>query len=337
MKTGKREANRTPPHIQHTARPSGAGVTSKSPPRAGDEKSGECRTRCGTISVVGKPNVGKSSLLNALVGTKITSVSPKPGTTRHRVYGVVTRGRCQAIFVDTPGLFQTKTALDEFMERRVLRAVEGVDAIVMMVDPRGAQSEDMRMIQRIKSKGGGAPTVLVVNKIDLLKDPAQAESCFRDWDGAYPWAARLAISVKEGLHLDALWRTLAGLLPLREFEVAPDAPPVHDTRLLIADLVREKALHLTREEVPHCIACLISLCEDKPRILRIEGDLIVERESQKKILIGDGGQMIKKIGTAAREELAALFKKSVYLGLRVKVHEGWRQNPSRLAMYGYKD
>jgi GTP-binding protein Era len=293
-------------------------------------------TRCGYVSIVGKPNTGKSTLLNAFAGRKVSIVSDKPGTTRHRVYAAVTRDGAQALFADTPGLFKPQRMLDRFMERMVTRAVEGVDLVLLVGDHRGPGELDRRMLTTLKIRGKGVPVILVLNKMDLLKG-RQVTALVERWRPLGKFRGSIPVSAKSGKGLPLLWQAIAEALPVREFEVGEDREVGLDDRLWAADLIREKVLKLARQEVPHSVAVAISRFEGEETMLRISADLIVERESQKPILIGAGGAMVRAIGTEARKEIEKQFGKKAFLELNVKVREKWRDDPSRLAEYGYED
>ena len=293
--------------------------------------------RCGYVSIVGKPNVGKSTLLNALAGKKVSIVSEKPGTTRHRVYAAVTRDNAQALFADTPGLFKPSKLLDKFMERMVVRAVEGVDLILLVSDDGGSRDLDRRMITTIKIRAAEVPVILVLNKMDLVKRGKLITELVEKWRGLYQFRAILPICAQSGKGLPLLWQAIAEALPAREFEVKADEEVGLDEKLWVADLIREKVLTRVHQEVPHAVAVIVQQYEEKEGLFKIAADLVVERDSQKGILVGAGGSMIKAIGTDARKDIEKELNKKVFLELFVKVREKWRDSPSRLKEYGYED
>lgn len=294
-------------------------------------------TRCGYVSIVGKPNVGKSSILNSLAGRKLSIVSSKPGTTRHRVHGAVTKGEVQALFMDTPGLFKPRVALDKFMERMVVRAVEGVDLVLLISDDRGFEEADRRMLTTIRLRAPKVPVVLCLNKIDRVNGRGRIAALVDSWQERHPWAAIVLTSVTRKKGLDLLWAAIADALPHRDFEVAGDDDVGMDDKLYAADVIREKVLQTLSQEVPHAVAVVISRWEEEGGLVRIGADLVVEREGQKKILIGAAGRVLKEIGTRARQELERTWGCRVFLETFVKVRAGWRDDPSRLAEYGYED
>lgn len=295
------------------------------------------KTRCGYVSIVGKPNVGKSTLLNAFAGKKVSIVSEKPGTTRHRVYAAVTRDNAQALFADTPGLFKPSKMLDKFMERMVVRAVEGVDVILLVGDDSGPRENDRRMLTTIKIRAKDVPVILVLNKMDLFQGGKLITALVEKWRGLHEFRAILPVSAEGGKGLPLLWQAIAAALPEREFEVKEDEEVGLDEKLWVADLIREKVLIQVHQEVPHAVAVIVQQFEEKGNLLKIAADLVVERDSQKGILVGAGGSMIKSIGTEARKDIEKQLKKKVFLELFVKVREKWRNNPSRLKEYGYED
>jgi GTPase len=295
------------------------------------------KQRCGYVSIVGKPNVGKSTLLNALAGKKVSIVSEKPGTTRHRVYAAVTRDHAQALFADTPGLFKPSKLLEKFMERMVVRAIEGVDLILLVSDDGGPRELDRRMLTTIKIRATEVPVVLVLNKMDLVKGGKLITGLVEQWRKLYQFRAILPISAHGGKGMPLLWQAIAEALPEREFEVKPDEEVGLDEKLWVADLIREKVLTLVHQEVPHAVAVIVQQYEEREGLFKIAADLVVERDSQKGILVGAGGKMIKAIGTEARKDIEKQLNKKVFLELFVKVREKWRDNPSRLKEYGYED
>ncbi|MBI2921134.1 MAG: GTPase Era [Planctomycetes bacterium] len=295
-------------------------------------------TRCGYVSIVGKPNTGKSSILNALAGRKLSIVSSKPGTTRHRVHGAVTKGDVQALFIDAPGLSKPKSALDRILEKMVSRSVEGIDAIVFVSDDRGVQESDRRMLTTIRLRAKDAPPVILcLNKMDRVNGKGRIAALIDSWKDLYPWSAVVLTSVARKKGLDKLWAAIAEALPEAPFETTDDDSVALDDKLYAADVVREKVLRLVNAEVPHAVAVVISRWEDRENCLTIGADLVVEKDNQKRILIGAGGGMIKMIGTRARQDLEQVWGCKVYLELFVKVREKWRDSASRLAEYGYQD
>ncbi len=299
---------------------------------AGTKKSAGHRS--GFVAIVGRPNAGKSTLVNRLVGQKIAIVTSKPQTTRNRIEGIVTRDNAQAVLIDTPGLHDAKTALNKQMMREVAAALEGIDALVLMVDSttisEGFVSTNPQFhVDRLvmdKSKRFVGKTILVLNKIDKLPRPKLAPM-LEAFGKAQEFAAIVPISAMKGEGCDGLFTEIVKLLPEGEPYFPEDQVTDQPERFLASEIVREKAIALTYHEVPHALKVEVEKWEELPKLLRIQMNLFVERPSQKKILIGRGGEMLKKIGTQARKELEEILGMKMFLGLFVKVAENWRENP----------
>ena len=293
--------------------------------------------KSGFVAIVGRPNAGKSTLVNRLVGQKIAIVTSKPQTTRNRIQGIVNRANTQIVLIDTPGLHDAKTALNKQMMREVAAALEGIDALVLMVDATAVSSEftstntetrkfHVDNLVMDKSKRFGGKTILVLNKIDKLPRPKLAPM-LEAFGKAQDFAAIVPISAMKGDGCDALMQEVIKLLPEGEPYFPEDQVTDQPERFLASEIVREKAIALTYHEVPHALKVEVEKWEETPKVLRIEMTLTVERASQKKILIGKKGEMLKEIGTRARKELEEILSAKIYLGLFVKVAENWRENP----------
>jgi len=285
--------------------------------------------RSGFVSIIGRPNAGKSTLLNALVGQKLAIVADKPQTTRTSIQGVLTLPDAQIVFLDTPGIHATDSALNKRLMEAVRAALEERDLLLFLVDAtRPLGEEDRHAVDIVRKRG--APVMLVLTKIDLLRDKAVLLPLIEQYRDIYDFADYLPVSAVKGTGLDDLRRNIVARLP----EGPAYFPPEHVTdqpeRFLAAELIREKILRLTRQEVPHSIAVTVDRWEETPQITRIFATIRVEREGQKRIVIGAGGAMLKKIGTQARQEMERLFAVRIYLDLHVRVEPGWRERSAFL-------
>jgi GTP-binding protein Era len=281
--------------------------------------------KSGFVAIVGRPNAGKSTLVNRLVGQKIAIVTSKPQTTRNRIQGIVSRENAQVVLIDTPGLHDAKTTLNKQMMREVAAALEGIDVLVLLVDATITHPHADNLLMD-KSKRFAGKTILVLNKIDKLPRPKLAP-LLEKFGKAQEFAAIVPISAMKGEGCDALMNEVIKLLPEGAAYFPEDQITDQPERFLASEIVREKAITLTYHEVPHALAVTVEKWEETPKLLRIEMTLTVERASQKKILIGRKGDMLKKIGTQARIELEEILNSKIYLGLFVKVAENWRENP----------
>ncbi|MDR7402049.1 MAG: GTPase Era [Armatimonadota bacterium] len=280
--------------------------------------------RSGFVAVVGRPNVGKSTLVNRLVGHKVAITAPVPQTTRSRLAAILTLPHAQLVFVDTPGLHQPRHRLGQWMVETAVRAVADADAVAWVVDAsEGVTAEDVEVAARLRAQA--APVVAVLNKVDRT-DPAGLAAVQDRVAGLGTWTAVLPVSALTGAGLDRLVETLVGLLPVGPPYYPPDMVTDQPEQFLARELIREAAIHLTREEVPHSIA--VEIEEFAPRegtdVVYIRATLHVERESHKKILIGRDGRMLREVGRRARQEIEALLGRRVYLDLWVKTTPRWR-------------
>lgn len=276
------------------------------------------------MAIIGRPNSGKSTLLNRLVGQKVAIVTSKPQTTRNRIQGIVTRPEGQIVFVDTPGLHEANTVLNRQMMREVAAALEGIDVLLMMVDAsRTLPHVDSLLLEKGQRFGG--KTILALNKVDLVPKP-KLLPLMDSFAKAFPFAALVPISALKGEGCKELLEEIFKELPVGEPFFPEDQITDQPERFLAGEIIREKAIDLTYHEVPHALAVVIDQFEETPKLLRIHATLHVERDSQKKILIGHKGEMLKKIGTAARKELEALLGTKIFLEMFVKVVPDWREN-----------
>jgi GTPase len=284
--------------------------------------------RAGFVAVVGRPNAGKSTLVNRLVGQKIAIVTSKPQTTRNRIQGIVTRPEGQVIFIDTPGLHEADSALGRQMMQEVAAAVEGIDVLLLIADAcqMHPQTDDL-LLEKAKRFSG--KTILALNKVDRLPKP-KLLPLIEKHAKAFPLEAIVPISALKGSGCDELLAEIFKRLPESQPYFPEDQITDQPERFLAAEIIREKAIQVMYHEVPYALAVFVDKFEESPRLLRIEATMNVERDTQKKILIGHKGQMLKKIGTEARKELEALLGTKIYLGLFVKVAPDWRESPQKV-------
>jgi GTPase len=297
--------------------------------RKKEENSGvEKEYRAGFVAIIGRPNAGKSTLLNRYVGQKVAIVTSKPQTTRNRIQGIVTRPEGQIVFIDTPGLHEAHTVLNRQMMREVAAALEGIDLLLMMVDASTTQPHADQLLLA-KAKRFEGKSILALNKTDRVPKP-KLLPLLEAFSKAFPFAALVPISALEGNGCDQLLAEILKQLPEGVPFFPEDQVTDQPERFLASEIVREKAIQSTYHEVPHALRVMIDKFEETPKILRIQATLNVERDSQKKILIGRKGEMLKKVGTEARRELEMILGTKVYLGLFVKVAPSWRDNPQQV-------
>jgi GTP-binding protein Era len=288
--------------------------------------------RSGYVGLIGRPNVGKSTLLNRLVGQKISITSRRPQTTRHRVLGILTTADAQFIFVDTPGIQQRHGgALNRRLSRAVAQAFELMDAVLVVIEPR-LTAEDRRIIAELPS---ALPAVLAINKIDALEDKTALLPLIRDASTARDWRAVVPVSARTGVGVSDLLAAMAPLLTHVGLLFAEDELTDRSERFLAGELVREKLFRLLGEEVPYATAVEVEQFEHTGGLRRIHATILVDKPGQKAIVIGKGGAKLKEIGTQARLDMEKLFGGKVHLELWVKVREGWAEDPALLKRLGY--
>ena len=289
--------------------------------------------KSGFVALIGRPNVGKSTLLNFLVGQKVAIMSPQPQTTRNKISGIYTDDQEQIVFIDTPGIHKPKNKLDDFMDKSSYSALDEVDVVLFMVEPEPAGKGDQyiaELLKKIKK-----PVFLVINKIDKVH-PDKLLSIIDSYKNLGDFAEIVPISASQGNNVSELIKTIAKYLP--EGPQFYDADQLTDRPeyFIVAELIREQVLKLTHEEVPHATAVVVDRMRDhEGGKLQIEATIYAERPGQKGIIIGKKGQMLKQIGIAARQEIEALLGEKVNLRLWVKVQKNWRSDPAFLKSIGY--
>ncbi len=288
--------------------------------------------KSGFVNIFGKPNAGKSTLLNALLGEKLAIVSPKVQTTRHRIKGFLTKAdEYQIIFSDTPGIIEAKYKLHEKMMGAVKSALEDADVALLIVDANENLEECDQIFQQLRLK---VPTILILNKIDEAKNGkiAEAEAFF----AGKPYAKKIIkISALQQHHLQKLLQAILELLPEGNPFYSEDDLSDLPTKFFVGEMIREKIYQLYQDEIPYHVAILVNEFKEKESLVKIQADIIVHRETQKAIIIGDKGSMIKQIGMLARQDIEKFIGQKVFLELFVKVRPKWRDNDLQLKEYGY--
>lgn len=291
--------------------------------------------KSGYVAIIGKPNVGKSAILNYLVGEKVAIVTKRPETTRDKILGILTRDDAQVIFVDTPGIHKPKNLLGKNMTRLAKESLFEVDLIVFVLDiTSGITGEDRIIFNLLKD--ARKPAILLINKVDLVSK-SLVLPLIDEASKTYGFKELIPTSATKGDNMDVLLKKVIEYLPQGPKYFSDEQFTDKTERYMVGEMVREKALELTREEIPHSLAVLVEDFKERPKkkLVYIRATIFVERLSQKKILIGHKGQMLKNIGEAARKDMEGFLKRRVYLDLWVKVYENWRRDPQALKMLGY--
>jgi GTP-binding protein Era len=295
--------------------------------------------RCGLIAIVGKPNVGKSTLLNALVGQKISITSRKAQTTRHRITGIRTQGATQYVFVDTPG-FQTRhsTALNKSLNKTVMGAVGDVDLVLFVVEAGNFTLADAKVLSLLKP---GIPALLVANKLDMVNRRAEIAPWLRDMQERHPFAEFVPMSAKQPKDIERLLGICDKYLPEQGWWYTNDELTDRSEKFLASEIIREKLFRLTGDELPYTSTVVIEKFDEEPgktanRLVRIAATIVVERDGHKAMVIGDKGEKLKRIGTESRMELEKLLDAKVFIELWVKVRSGWADDEARVRSFGYE-
>lgn len=293
--------------------------------------------KSGFVSIIGRPNVGKSTFLNRVIGQKIAIMSDKPQTTRNKIQGVYTENDAQVIFIDTPGIHKPKHKLGDFMMKVAQNTLKEVDLVLFMINAvEGYGRGDEFIIERLKETK--TPVFLVVNKIDEVH-PDELFPLIDHYKSLFPFKQIIPISALQGNNVGTLLDLIKDFLPEGPQYYPADQVTDHPERFIVSELIREKVLHLTREEVPHSIAVAIDSMKRRPNgdIIDVQATIVVERDSQKGIVIGKQGKVLKEVGQRARVDIEALLGSKVFLELWVKVQKDWRNKQSQLRDFGFRE
>ena len=289
--------------------------------------------KSGFVNIIGNPNVGKSTLMNALVGEKLSIITSKAQTTRHRIMGIVSSEDFQIVYSDTPGILKPSYKLQESMMKFVTGAVADADVILSVTDTVERGERSAEIIDRIRQSG--VPAIVVINKIDLTT-PEALEALVDKWQGELPEARIVPASAKENFNIEGLFKTILDLLPEGPAFYPKDTLTDKTLRFFASEIIREKILRFYDKEIPYCCEIEIESYKEEPAIDRIAATIYVARDSQKGILIGHKGEKLKRVGQAAREDMEQFLGKKVFLQLFVKVNDDWRNNERQLRRFGYE-
>ena len=289
--------------------------------------------KSGFVNIIGNPNVGKSTLMNALVGEKLSIITSKAQTTRHRIMGIVSSEDFQIVYSDTPGILKPSYKLQESMMKFVTGAVADAAVILYVTDTVERGERSAEIIDRIRQSG--VPAIVVINKIDLTT-PEALEALVDKWQGELPEARIVPASAKENFNIEGLFKTILDLLPEGPAFYPKDTLTDKTLRFFASEIIREKILRFYDKEIPYCCEIEIESYKEEPAIDRIAATIYVARDSQKGILIGHKGEKLKRVGQAAREDMEQFLGKKVFLQLFVKVNDDWRNNERQLRRFGYE-
>jgi GTP-binding protein Era len=299
---------------------------------------GEAPQRCGLVAIVGRPNVGKSTLLNALVGQKISITSNKAQTTRHRITGIRTVDEAQFVFVDTPG-FQTRhgAALNRTLNRTVQGVLADVDVVIFVVEAGKFGLDDAKVLGLMQSDSmSGKPVILVANKLDTVRRRAELAPWLKDMQERHDFAEYVPMAATKDADAQRLLAIVKPYLPAQPWFYEPDALTDRSERFLASEIIREKLFRLTGDELPYASTVVIDKFEEEGNLRRIAASIVVERDAHKGMIIGAGGERLKRIGSESRQELETLMDAKVFLELWVKVRSGWADDEEHLRSYGYE-
>ncbi|MCQ2336983.1 MAG: GTPase Era [Paludibacteraceae bacterium] len=290
--------------------------------------------KAGFVNIIGNPNVGKSTLMNALVGERISIITSKSQTTRHRIMGIVNGDDFQIVYSDTPGVLKPNYRLQESMLEASESALTDADILLYVTDTIETYDKNIGFLE--KAKKSGIPTFLIINKIDLLPDQKALEELVDKWHTILPDARIVPACAKEKFGVDTLLSQIKELLPENPPYFDKDALTDRPARFFVTEIIREKILELYDKEIPYSSEVVVEKFKEEPSIIRINAVIYVERDSQKGIIIGKGGSMLKKVGMAARKDIEAFFEKKVFLELFVRVEKDWRNRDKQLKSFGYQ-
>lgn len=288
--------------------------------------------KSGFVNIIGNPNAGKSTLMNQLVGERLSIITHKAQTTRHRILGIVNDDDYQVVLSDTPGIIDPGYKLHEAMMMAIENALRDADLFLLITDVKDKQLKDERIIDKIQKSE--VPVLVLINKVDLATQE-DVEFAVNHWHEMLPRAEILPISALHGLNMDVLWKKIVQLLPEGPAFYAKDALTDRNTRFFIAEIIREQIFMLYTKEIPYSTQVVVEEYKETPKIVHIRAEIIVERDTQKGIIIGHQGKALKKVGVNSRQAIEKFIEQKVFLDLYVKVDKNWRNNDKKLKNYGY--
>ncbi|MBO6656618.1 MAG: GTPase Era [Pseudomonadales bacterium] len=293
-------------------------------------------TRCGYVAIIGRPNVGKSTLLNRLIGQKISITSKKPQTTRHNLLGIKTTDEAQILFVDTPGIHSVEPrAINRYMNRAALSALRDVDAVLFLIDREKFSDDDDKVAELFRKAPG--KKVLVINKIDLLTNKSKLLPVLQKLQASFPDAVLVPVSAEKGSNVDELEKVIVNALPESPFFYGEEQITDRSERFLVAEVIREKLMRQLGDELPYSLTIQVDRFEEEETIAHIDATIFVEKDGQKRILIGKSGDKLKRVGIDARTDIEELIQKKVMLNTWVKVKSGWSDDERAIKSLGYDD
>jgi GTP-binding protein Era len=289
--------------------------------------------KSGYVNIIGKPNVGKSTLMNAMVGEKLSIITSRAQTTRHRIHGILNAPDYQVIFSDTPGILDPSYKLQESMLKAARSALVDADVLIYLTEMDERPDLDDPFLQKVAK--ARVPVLLVINKIDLSSQE-EVQSCMKQWDLVLPKAEKIPISALNNFNVESVFRRILELLPESPPYYSKDALTDKSERFFVGEMIREKILLFYKQEIPYAVEVEVESFKEDEKLIRISAMIFVERESQKGILIGNEGRALKKVGKEARLDMEDFFQKKVFLELRVKVKKDWRNNERFIKDFGYR-